>query len=152
MFPVLSLPSGPTKKAIAELSLEVVSNIQEKGNALKAAESLAALDNFIKAVKENKEYKEAVLSELALHGKSFTFPSGAKIEAVEVGVSYDYSRHPEWVELNNEIILLTEQKKALEEKLKSIGAGKEIVDKETGEIFTGAAKSSTSSYRLTLSK
>jgi hypothetical protein len=57
------------------------------------------------------------------------------IEACEVSIEYDYSNNASWVELDKAITELTEKKKALEERLRRIPAGKIIVEGETGEVF-----------------
>lgn len=98
------------------------------------------------------ELRKLVMSEISLHGKELTTPRGAKFELCETGTKYDFSLTPAWVSLDNSIKELQEAKKELETMLKGIPAGKEIVDPETGELFYGPAKSSTSSYKITISK
>lgn len=152
MLPQVLFPSGTSKTAIAALAAQAVSEAIETGNPIAAAEIIAALETFVKSVKDAPGFKEAVREELEKNGGKITTPSGAKLELAETGVSYDYSHDPEWVTLNNEIADLTEQRKALEERMRSIAPGKMSVDKETGEVLLGAAKASKSTYRLTLAK
>ncbi len=97
-------------------------------------------------------YTEYVRDELAKNGGRHTTASGAKIEAIEAGVNYDYSHNPGWLELNTAATEAVERRKALEARLRTIPAGKSLVDDDTGEALTETAKSSTSTYKITLKK
>jgi len=54
--------------------------------------------------------------------------------------------------LDEQIKNLSEQRKAVEEKLKKLAPGRITVDPETGEVIEGPVKTSKSTYRITLSK
>jgi hypothetical protein len=148
-----SLREGLTKADIARMATNAVDGVLEKGNVLQIAEVLSGMEAFIKAVKADPRFPEYVREELAKHPKGkYESASGAKIELKETGTSYDYSHNPQWVELNSQEAAIAEKRKALEERLKKIPAGTVLVDEESGETLCGPAKSSKSSYAVTLAK
>jgi len=150
-----SLPSiqeGLTKKQIRDLADSSVEHVLEDGNVFQVAEALAAMDEFVKTMRKDERYIHFLRDELIKHHGRLITNSGAKIEMCEAGVSYDYSSNAEWQMLEEQIKTLQEQKKALEEKLRSIAPGRIGVDHETGEVLEGAFKSSKSTYRITLAR
>jgi hypothetical protein len=150
-----SLPrirEGLTKKQIATLAEQTVDNVLENGNVVQVAEALAAMDEFVKSLRRDERYVQFLRDELAKHHGRLTTASGARIEACEAGVKYDYSHHPEWRMMEEEISLLQTRKKVVEEQLRSLAPGRVAVDPETGEVLEGALKTSTSTYRITLAK
>lgn len=146
------IKAGLNKKQIAALAEGSVEQLLEEGNVFQVAEALAAMEEFVKAVRRDERYVQFLRDELAKHHGFLQTASGAKIELCEAGVSYDYSQHDEWRQLNEEMNGLAARKKAIEELLRSIRPGKMGVDPETGEVFTGAQKTSKSTYRITLAK
>ena len=146
------IKEGLSKRQIAQLVEASVEDILEEGGAERVAEALAVMDEFIKGVRKDERFIDTLRDELMKHHGLIKTASGARIELCEAGVVYDYSANGGWRHLDEQIKQLTEQKKELEEKLKSIPAGKDIVDPETGEILTGAFKSSRSTYKITLSR
>ena len=146
------LAKGYSKQQIAALANQWVGNILEEGQVFPVAEALASMDEFVKQVRKDERFVQYLRDELAKHQGRLTTASGARIESCEAGVCYDYSSNAEWRELDQAIRQLTEQKKLLEEKLRSITPGKMVADPETGEVFEGAIKSSKSTYRVTLSR
>ena len=143
---------GLSKKQIAQLVESSVEGVLEEGNAQQVAEALAVMEEFVKTVRKDERFVDAVREELIKHHGLIKTASGARIELCEAGVVYDYSENGSWRHLDDQIKQLTEQRKELEEKLKSIPPGKEMVDPETGEILTGAFKYSKSTYKITLSR
>jgi hypothetical protein len=143
---------GLGKKQIAALADQSVSHVLEEGNVFQVAEALAAMEEFVKSVRKDERYVQFLRDELAKHHGRLITHSGARIEICEAGVSYDYSQSAEWREIDEEMKLLAERKKAVEEKLRRIGPGRMAVDQETGEVTEGAFKTSRSTYRITLSK
>src|SRR5688572_12295659 len=143
---------GLSKRQVAQLVENSVEEILEEGGAERVAEALAVMDEFIKGVRKDERFIDTLRDELMKHHGLIKTNSGARIELCEAGVTYDYSANGSWRHIDEQIKMLTEQKKELEEKLKSIPAGKEMVDPETGEILTGAFKSSKSTYKITLSR
>lgn len=144
---------GLSKTIISSNAKQYVSKAIEQGREIDLAEIISLCENLAKKLKEDDRVRPAVVKVLELHpnGK-YTTASGAKIEIIEGGVSYDYSLTPEWVELDREEKSIKERKKALEERLKAIPAGKLLVDEETGETLIGPAKTSTTTYKVTLAK
>jgi hypothetical protein len=153
--PNASLPTikeGLTKKQVAELAGQSVSNVLEQGNIFQVAEALAAMEEFVKSVRKDERFVEFLREELSKHRGRLTTSSGARIEMCEAGVAYDYSSNGEWRELDQQIKILTEHRKAVEEKLRKLAPGRMAVDPETGEVLEGPIKTSKSTYRITLSK
>jgi hypothetical protein len=110
------------------------------------------MEEFTKAVRRNERYVEFLREELIKHNGRLITTSGAKIEVCEAGVSYDYSNNGEWRELEEQIKILQEKKKEVEEKLRKVTPGRMAVDPETGEVLEGAFKTSKSTYRITLAR
>jgi hypothetical protein len=147
-----SIREGLTKKQIGDLASQSVENVLEEGNVFQVAEALAAMEEFTKAVRRNERYVEFLREELIKHNGRLITTSGAKIEVCEAGVSYDYSNNGEWRELEEQIKILQEKKKEVEEKLRKVTPGRMAVDPETGEVLEGAFKTSKSTYRITLAR
>jgi hypothetical protein len=153
---VESFEKGLTKSDIRNLSEEFVEKVLAEGNPLRAAEGLSAMENFLKEVKDNPLFKDYVREEAAKYPKGFVSTSGAKIECCETGTKYDYSACEDEVinSLNEQLISLKEKISEREKFLKTVPQSGLDVITENGEavkIFP-PAKSSTSSYKITLSK
>lgn len=147
-----SIKEGLSKKEILQLADQSVSNVLEEGNVFQVAEALAAMEEFVKSIRKDERFVEFLREELTKHRGRLITNSGARIEVCEAGVSYDYSNNGEWRELDEQIKILSEQRKALEEKLRKVAPGRMAVDPETGEVIEGPIKTSKSTYRITLSK
>lgn len=143
-----------TKSQIAEGAQSIVADMLERGNELDVAVGLSAMEAVIKDVKSNDQYVQAVRALVEQRGEKgkLRLPSGTVIELAEVGVKYDYTRDEEWSALDKQISELSDLKKKREEFLRRIPAGKTILDEETGEVAYGPAKTSTSSYKVTIAK
>jgi hypothetical protein len=147
-----SISEGLSKKQIADLAEQSVHNVLEEGNVFQVAEALAAMEEFVKNVRKDERFVEFLREELTKHRGRLTTNSGARIETCEAGVMYDYSNNGEWRELEQQIKMLTEQRKAVEEKLRKLVPGRMAVDPETGEVLEGPIKTSKSTYRITLKR
>jgi hypothetical protein len=147
-----SIKEGLSKKQIADLADQSVNTVLEEGNVFQVAEALAAMEEFVKNVRKDERFVQFLRDELARHHGRLTTNSGARIEVCEAGVSYDYSSNGEWRELDEQLRILNEHKKAVEEKLRKLAPGRMAVDPETGEVLEGPLKTSKSTYRITLSK
>jgi len=147
-----AIKEGLTKKQIAGLAAQSIDHLLDEGDVLRVAEALASMEEFTRAVRKDERYVEYLRDELSRYGGRSSTPSGARIELCEAGVTYDYSSSAEWCELDRAIAELSERKKALEQRLRSIAPGKIAVDEETGEVFEGAQKNSRSTYRVTLAR
>jgi hypothetical protein len=145
-----SIREGLGKKQIVDLAKQSVSKVLEQGNVFAVAEALAAMEEFVKNVRKDERFVEFLREELNKHRGRLTTSSGARVETCEAGVTYDYSSNGEWRELDQQIKILTEQRKAVEEKLRTLAPGRIAVDPETGEVLEGPVKTSKSTYRITL--
>jgi hypothetical protein len=147
-----SIREGLNKKQIADLAEQSVNNVLEQGNVFQVAEALAAMEEFVKNVRKDERFVTFLRDELTKHRGRLTTNSGARIEVCEAGVAYDYSSNGEWKELDQQIKILIEQRKIVEENLRKLAPGRMVVDPETGEVLEGPIKTSKSTYRITLSK
>jgi hypothetical protein len=145
-----SFRQGMTKSTIAELASASVNLAIEDGDVLKIAEAVSAMAEFVELVRKDDRFINAVVEEANKNKGKLDLPGGAKIEACETGTTYNYSLTPEWVELKNQEKEISDKRKALEEKLKKIPAGKLLVDEATGETLCGPSKTSKSNYKLSL--
>jgi hypothetical protein len=146
-----AIREGLSKKQIRDLADQSVEHVLEEGHVFRVAEALAAMEEFVKTMRKDERYIQFLRDELAKHHGRLVTGSGARIEMCEAGVNYDYSSNADWRLLDAQIRLLTDHKKALEERLRAIAPGRIGVDHETGEVIEGAFKSSKSTYRITLS-
>ena len=147
-----SIQEGLRKTEIYELAIKSVDNVLEEGNVFRVAEAIAAMEEFVKAVRKDERYVNFLREELVKNNGRLYTNSGAKIELCEAAVSYDYSQDATWKMIDNEIKSLQEQKKLREELLRNIAPGRMAVDPETGEVLEGAVKTSKSTYRITLAR
>jgi hypothetical protein len=147
-----AINEGLSKKQITMLVKQSVENVLENGNYAQVAEVLAVMEEFVKSIRKDERFVDGIRDELLKNHGTMKTASGARIEACEAGISYDYSDNPSWHHLNNQIAELTAEKKNLEEKLRQLPGGKMVVDEETGEVFIGAFKTSKSTYRITLAR
>ncbi|RYY88400.1 MAG: hypothetical protein EOO15_09165 [Chitinophagaceae bacterium] len=146
-----AIRAGLSKRQIRDLADQSVERVLEEGHVFQVAEALAAMEEFVRTVRKDERYIQFLRDELAKHQGRLVTSSGAKIEACEAGVTYDYGSNADWRLLDAQIRLLSEHKKSLEERLRSIAPGRIGVDHETGEVIEGAFKASKSTYRITLS-
>ncbi|HEX2532813.1 MAG TPA: hypothetical protein VHK69_03700 [Chitinophagaceae bacterium] len=146
------IKEGLGKKEISDLAHASVDSVLEHGNVFRIAEALAAMEEFVKQVRKDERFVDVLRDELLKHHGQLKTPSGAKLEVCEAGVSYDYAHDASWRFLTGQIARLTEERKALEEKLRKVAPGKMAVDPETGEILEGPRKTSKSTYRITLAR
>jgi hypothetical protein len=147
-----SIQEGLRKTEIFELAIKSVDNVLEEGNVFKVAEAIAAMEEFVKAVRKDERYIDFLREELIKNNGRLYTNSGAKIEVCEAAVTYDYSHDATWRMIDEEIKMLQEHKKSREEILRKIAPGRMAVDSETGEVWEGPLKTSKSTYRITLAK
>ena len=147
---------GLSKVKIKEIALIAVNSVLEAGNPLEIAEALSSMELFIKEVKADERFKDYVREELQ-KSKEFVSTSGAKIELAETGTKYDFSKCNDF-ELYALTANLDTLKIKIEERQKFLKKlpipGIDILNQETGELVKvyPPSKSSTSSYKVTLSK
>ena len=147
-----SIQEGLRKTEIFELATKSVDNVLEEGNVFHVAEAIAAMEEFVKAVRKDERYIDFLRDELIKNNGRLYTVSGARIEICEAAVTYDYSHDATWKMIDEEIKVLLEQRKAREEQLRQLGPGRMAVDPETGEVLEGPLKTSKSTYRITLAK
>jgi len=143
-----------TKQDISAGAAMMITNMIDNENEIDVAIGLSALEAIIKEVKSSVDYTTAVRSAIESQGEAgkIKLPNGTCIELAEVGTKYDYSNDPEWQRLDKQLKQTAFEIKQREEFLRRIPAGKMFVDETTGETTYGPAKSSTSSYKVTISK
>jgi hypothetical protein len=134
----------------------VLSNIESgEANPLKIHLQVKNMEQCIKMLTDDPQYKEAVLEEAGKHGgKSFDFHN-AKIEVKEVGVKYDFSNcgDAKMAKLHEELEALKKKVKDREDFLKKAPIeGTPVLDEDTAELVTiyPPSKSSTTSVAVTL--
>lgn len=148
---------GLRKSEIFLMAISAFESIEKSGNWLQAAESLSAMENFIKELKGNESFKKYVREEIAKYKGGYISASGARIELAETGVEYDYSKCGD-VELEMREQALLSAKNFLNERkefLKKVPLrGIETIVPYTGEVITiyPPTKTSTSSFKTTLAK
>jgi len=145
---------------------DVVSRLRdEQADPLKVHICIKAMEEIISTFtvldeKKNKnpwiakEYRELLLSAAEKNGKKFMF-NNAEFSIKEVGASYDFSKCDD-SELTSLLALQEDIKAKVESRktfLKALPlSGMEILDKETGEMFTiyPPSKSSTTAVSVSL--
>ena len=153
MLPVLT--SGLTKTQIKVIAQSSVNELMSNGRILEAAEALTVMENFIKEVRSSKDFTEYVREEVGKNGKDITNPSGAKIELAETGTKYDYSgcNDSALIEVESKLVEIESLISDRKAWLKTIPAeGMEVVIGDEIVRVYPPIKTSTSSYKITLSK
>jgi hypothetical protein len=144
-----------TKEAIKEQSLALLNDIDEGFmHPLQVAAQFKFIEDVITNVKE--ELRQRVVAEQSKYGKERMTFHGATFDVKEAGVKYDYS-HCEctiWNDINQQIEVLTEQRKEREAFLKTLKERFTYIDESTGEIITlyPPQKKSTTTYAITWKK
>lgn len=148
---------GLSKTQISIMATSAVESVKETGKVLQVVEALSAMELFIKEVKDSKEFKDYAREEIVKYPKAFISESGAKIEAIEAGVKYDFSNcgDNEYFILDQKLLSAKNALKDRETFLKTVPEkGLVITDINTGEtcqIFP-PSKTSISTYKVTLAK
>jgi len=143
-----------TKKEIQEVALNVITEITEGGKpVLEVVEKIAATEELIKQIKANSLFKEAALAEIEKH-KKYTSPSGTKIEAMEAGTTYDYTKcnYPKYLDY---LLDLEDAKHQINERqtfLKTVPKEGLDIIVEGGELVKifPPTKTSTTTYKVSL--
>jgi hypothetical protein len=112
------------------------------------------MEEIIKAITSNKDFKDAVITEASKYGKRHE-RFNATLDIRESGVRYDYSKcgDLELLSLYTQLDALNEQIKKREAFIKTIPIeGLEVLQSETGEIITiyPPSKTSTTTVAVTL--
>jgi len=127
-----------TKAQRATFVSDVIDKLKEgHANPLKVHLQVKCMEELVKAIKDNKEYKELLEEEAAKYGKSFEF-GNANFQVRNGAAKLDYSvcNDPEVARLNNTVAFWAKELKEREEFLKTIPAkGLDVVDEATGEVY-----------------
>jgi hypothetical protein len=107
--------------------------------------------------KAKSEIREKTLEELEKYGseaKSGIKKDGITFKIKEVGVRYDYSATPLWVDKKSDIDKLSEELKSIEATLKTLKAKTTTLDESTGELIEllPPIKTSKTSVEISLPK
>jgi hypothetical protein len=111
--------------------------VQNMDDPLRTHYQIKCMEEVIKAITGNDEYRSEVLSRAEKHGKSFDFRN-AEFSIRETGVSYDWSfcQDEELNDLIKAKEVIEAKIKGRQEFLKTVPVGgMTIVDEETGEII-----------------
>lgn len=131
-----------------------VFEIVEDGKILEAVELISVMEQFIKEVKGNPDYLNAVCDEVAKYGKAKETES-MKIELAEVGVKYNFDvcGDPIIKDLQWQLDNLEAKVKERKEFLKTVPSGgmSLVMEDEIVTVYP-PVKSSTSSYKTTIKK
>ena len=123
---------------------------------LKTDAQLACMENVVKSIRANKEFKDALLSEAEKENtKTFTHYN-AQFQIKEVGTKWHYENcgHEQYERICAQIDELTEQKKAFEKFMQAQKKEFEHLDSETGSVYTVKPpyKTSTTQVVTTINK
>lgn len=140
----------PTKSDVSMASDSIVRLVDEgRENALDVAIWLKAMEELVKETRE--KLIQHTLSELDKYHDGKANVYDVKVERMEAGVKYDYSGDYVWREMKQIVDKANTALKNREDMLKRIPQGHQLVD-ENGEAMEGPVKTSTTSYKVTLSK
>ena len=122
-------------------------------SALNVHLQVRCMEDIIKSLKDNPEYKATLLSEVEKQGKKFNYQN-AEFSVKEVGVKYDYSQCGDnsLLELYAKMDALVLEIKAKEKRLQSVNPKGEKIVTDEGEVVElfPPSKSSTTSVVVTL--
>jgi hypothetical protein len=150
-----ALIEGVSKTELQNIATSLVDEVLDRGIPFEMAEKIAATEQLIKMMKADKRLINYVREELDKYKGKYTTESGSKIEAAETGSAYDFTNcnDPVLLEMQENLDMAEIQIKARKEFLKTVP--KEGIDiRHEDELITiyPPSKSSTSSYKITLSK
>lgn len=139
-----------SRKAFAE---SVILGLKE-GNAdpLKIHYQIKCIEDFVKTLTADPDYKDMLLDEASKYGKTFE-QYNARFEVKEMGVKYDYSvcNDPVYNKLKAQLTVLEDEIKAREKYLKAIPTQgvQTLLEDEVLTLYP-PAKSSTTSITVNL--
>lgn len=131
------LESTSNAKEIGRALVESICHDVAEGNInpLKQLVVLKSLETAIDEIKQN--ILEAGIEEVRKYGKEAEL-NGYRISIINAGAKYDYSNcnHPVYNELSKKAAEIKAELAEIEKFLKSLKAPLDMLDKETGEIYT----------------
>jgi len=142
-----------SKEERASFVADVVDRLLQ-GNAdpIKVHLQVKAMEDMVKSLNDNKDYKSLLLDAAEKNGKKFT-AFNAEFNIREVGVKYDYSKcgDIELTQLQAELDALSERIKAKQKFLQTVPqAGIEILHEDELIKVYPPSKTSTTSVAVTL--
>jgi hypothetical protein len=152
---VINQETSLTKARVQHYANALIA-INEEGHVdtLTALARVEFMSQVIDAVKS--KLRENATDEMYLHNEAKTgiVRLGVTFKHKETGVRYDFSNTPKWVEVKQMEDEVAEQRKTLENQLKTLSKATTILDEETGELnqLVPPIKSSKTSVEITLPK
>lgn len=139
-----------SRKAFAE---SLILGLKEGlSNPLKIHYQIKCIEDFVKTLTSDAEYKTLLLDEASKYGKSFEHLN-AKFEVKEMGVKYDYSvcNDPTYNKLKAQLTIIEDELKSREKYLKAIPPQgvQTLLEDEVVTLYP-PAKSSTTSITVNL--
>ena len=112
---------------------------------------LKCLSVLLEYIKEDKDIKDAMITEADKYGKEFDY-GNCSFEVAERGVKYNYSNcgHSRLDDIMLKQEELKAEAKKIHDSLKNIKWGQEIPDPDTGELLRAPARKSTTSIIVKL--
>ena len=142
-----------TKAERQEFAQSVIKGIKDGlSDPLKIHYQVKCMEEVIKNITSDPDYKSMTLDEAAKYGKTFEHYN-ARFEVKEMGVKYDYSvcNDPTYNKLNAQLTVIEDELKAREKYLKTIPPQgvQTLLEDEVLTIYP-PAKSSTTSITVNL--
>jgi hypothetical protein len=139
-----------SRKAFAE---SLILGLKEGlSDPLKIHYQIKCIEDFVKTLTSDAEYKTLLLDEASKYGKSFEHLN-ARFEVKEMGVKYDYSvcNDPTYNKLKAQLTIIEDELKAREKYLKAIPPQgvQTLLEDEVVTLYP-PAKSSTTSITVNL--
>lgn len=141
-----------TKAERQDFAQSVVNGLKEGlSDPLKVHLQVKCMEDLIKQITSNPDYKDLTLDEAAKYGKSFEHYN-AKFEIKEMGVKYDYSNcgDPIYNRLAEELAELEKKVKDRQTFLKAVQPGTELLIEDEVIILYPPVKTSTTSITVNL--
>ena len=88
-LPVIS--NQLSKSQLNIIAQDSVGKLIDSGMLLDSIEAFSKMEYLIKEIKSNATFIDVARDEVSKYGKTYTTPTGTKIELAEVGVKYDFS-------------------------------------------------------------
>ena len=145
-----------TKSQIKIIAQDCIEQITANGNVLNAIDTLTKVEHLISEIKKDAGFVDYARTEIGKYGKEVTTPSGTKIEMIEAGVKYDFTKCDdeilnELLKSQEEIDNLVKERKDFLKKVPAGGMNIISIHKEVRMIYP-PSKSSVSTFKTTLPK
>lgn len=157
---LIHIKDNVTKSDIQKLAKDIVQDHLDNGlDVIQTADIMSKIEALLKEIRSNKDFVDYVTEQIIRRGEKgkVSLSNGTKIECCEVATKYDYAICNDhiWNTLNEKKKEIEEKIKERETFLKAVNPnGMTILDTDTGDIseILPPIKTSTSSYKVTLSK